>query len=478
MAVSHDLATESHTGTTASQGEASFSWSHGGAGSGVKGVLVFTFNNTSSSTDALAGVSGVTYGGSALTAVTGGSAVDTAGEQGRCTAWFLGTSVPQGTQTVVVTRVNNAAVIYAVAVTVLASGDTETNGVVLLQENQAIAEQNVTDGSPGTNSLRYAGTFSGLPTPPAAGANSTALQSIDLGAVGDAVVRETTAGQGSRPVGFADVTDDVAAVHLAIREVSSGTTGTIAVTETDDTSAISGVVANPVTGTIGATEGNDTSAISGVETQSGVIAATEGDDTSNFAGTVANPIIGTIAVTEEDDTAAFSGTSTSPAITGTIGVTEGDDTSNFAGTVVPPAVTGTITATEGDDTANFAGASTTPGTMNVTEEDDVGLFTGTVANPNTGTITGNEGDDTGAFTGLVSNPGNITATEGDDTANFVGIVANSITGTISAVEQNDTAMFVGSTTGGVVVALVASSVVSSWPVSSTVRGWLVESEVQ
>lgn len=39
-------------------------------------------------------------------------------------------------------------------------------------------------------------------------------------------VRETTAGQGSRPVGFSyGTSDDRAAVHLAVREVSAPPSG-------------------------------------------------------------------------------------------------------------------------------------------------------------------------------------------------------------------------------------------------------------
>ncbi len=218
MAVAHDLATESHTGTTGSANEASFSWSHAGAASGVKGVLVFVFQANNTGDDATS----VTYGGVALAKVSGGMAADTVTEPGRCTAWFLGSGVPQGTQTVVVARNNNANIMYGIAVTDIAATDTEiyTPGIVLLQENGSWAEQNVTDGSPGSNSVRYAGDYTGAVAPNGPGANSTALQSIDLGAFGCAAVRETTAGQGSRPVGFSNATaDDRATVHLAVREI-------------------------------------------------------------------------------------------------------------------------------------------------------------------------------------------------------------------------------------------------------------------
>jgi hypothetical protein len=216
MAVGFDASSESATASIGSSGVASFSWSHAGAASGVKGVLIFTFDNANAD-DATS----VTYGGTTVPVVTGGRALDTATEAGDCKAWFLGASVPQGTQTVVVNRNNNANVMYAVAITVTGTINTEVTGIVLLNDNQALAQQNVDDGSPGTNSMRFAGVNSGLATHPPAGANSTELQFFPstAGTRSISTVRETTAGQGSRPVGFAAATDDVAAVHLAVREI-------------------------------------------------------------------------------------------------------------------------------------------------------------------------------------------------------------------------------------------------------------------
>jgi hypothetical protein len=152
-------------------------------------------------------------------------AIDTTTEAGRCVAWFGGTFIPGGTQTVVVTRNNNGNVMYAVAITgtVAAGKIASVTGAVLLENDGTLAEQNVADGSPGANSVRYAGVNSGLGTPPAQGASSTQLHTIDFTSRGISVCRETTAGQGSRPVGFSSGTsDDRAAVHLAVIEVDPG----------------------------------------------------------------------------------------------------------------------------------------------------------------------------------------------------------------------------------------------------------------
>lgn len=89
MAIAFDKTSESHTGTTLSTSEASFSWVHPSIMATPAGVLVYTFTNADAD-DATA----VSYGGASLAAVSGGRAVDTTGEPGDCKAWFLGSGVP------------------------------------------------------------------------------------------------------------------------------------------------------------------------------------------------------------------------------------------------------------------------------------------------------------------------------------------------------------------------------------------------
>ena len=215
MAVAHSASSESHTGTTGSTNQASFSWTHTQTGT-PQGVLVFVHVMDSASDL----VTSVTYGGAALTRVTGGAAVDSAGEPGRTDLFFLGSGLASGNQTIVVNRTNNANIMYASAATVTAATDTEVTGIVLLQGDGTMAEQSVDDGSPGTASIRYAATFSGQGTAPNPGANSTSLQFIDIGNQTARLVRETTAGQGARLVGFTvAATEDRAAVHVAVREL-------------------------------------------------------------------------------------------------------------------------------------------------------------------------------------------------------------------------------------------------------------------
>lgn len=214
MAVSHDASSESHTGTTGSTSEASFTWNHTVSAS-AKGAWVGVW--TLADADY---VSGVTLGGVSMTRVT--VAADTATEPMRVTLYFLA-NPPTGSQAVVVSRTNNATSMYGVCHTVIASTTVEvySAGIVLLQENQTLAEQNVTDGSPGTNSLRFAFVGSGHSTAVPAGANSTIGQGILIGTTTTCrSYYETVAGQGSRPVGSSSGTsDDVAGIYFAIREV-------------------------------------------------------------------------------------------------------------------------------------------------------------------------------------------------------------------------------------------------------------------
>jgi len=213
------IAFDWHSVSSISTSASSFSWTHTPVGTPA-GVYVVTITSNSATEHATA----VTYGGVSLTAETGGSAVDTAGEPGVVTLWSLNSSVPSGAKSVVVTRTNDAIEMLAYAITVTSGGGCSVAGIVLLQEDGTIAEQLVDDGSPGTNSVRFAAGYCGAATAPIAGANSTLLDSIaTLGAStrSAALVRETTAGQGSRSVGMVrGASDDRAVVHWAVKEIA------------------------------------------------------------------------------------------------------------------------------------------------------------------------------------------------------------------------------------------------------------------
>ena len=221
MAVAFDSQTESHTGTTGASNVTTFNWTHTPSGT-PRGILIFVFQavDGSANTDY---ITSVTYGGVNVPAVSGGLAVDTLTEPGLCKAFFLGSGIPTGAQSVVVNRTNTNTTVqtYGIAIAVTALCDTRVPpaSIVLAQENQTPTEVNVDDGSPGTNSVRFAGAYYGGATE-TVGANSTSVNQIIFTTATCRAVRETTAGQGSRPIGFAPVADDWAAVHLAVIETA------------------------------------------------------------------------------------------------------------------------------------------------------------------------------------------------------------------------------------------------------------------
>lgn len=206
-----------HDAFSQGAGTGTISWTHTPVGT-PSGVLVFVIREDTDASLAEDDIVSVTYGGTALTAVSGGFAIDSSGEPGYCKAFFLGSSVPTGAQTVIVVATTGGHI--AGAITVTSVGDTAATGVVLLQGDGTLSEQSVNDGSPGSPSMRYAAGFSGLNSPPSVGANSTSLLSNDNGTDGQVICRETTAGQGARSIGFSSgSTDDRAFVHLAVVEV-------------------------------------------------------------------------------------------------------------------------------------------------------------------------------------------------------------------------------------------------------------------
>lgn len=222
-AVAFDAVSESHTGTTGAIN--TYSWTHTVNGT-PRAVVCFT-------TDAIGGnypYAGVTYGGVSMVEVTGGIASDAspAPEGGTMKAWFLGSGIPTGNQTVQVTESGSMTANHAYCYTFTASGNTTYAGVLSEQiTSQTLTEENINDGSPGSNSVRVMAVKSGAASVGVgglnAGANSTYSgtgMSMDLGSGVTMTVYETTPGQGSRPVGVVFATaDDVAAVYLAVVEI-------------------------------------------------------------------------------------------------------------------------------------------------------------------------------------------------------------------------------------------------------------------
>jgi hypothetical protein len=207
-----DVATESATWTTTPD---PFTFSHAGASSGVKAALVLIYWNAAS-TDL---ITSVTYGGTAMTRVVT-IGCDSAGEPGCATAYHLGASVPQGTQTVSIDHTATSDVKIATAVTLTGGFDTEVCGAGTISSGDPDDPQiavNCTNAA-----QRYSVIFSGLndPTNLTVIAGMSTISDHDFGTKSGRVDRETGTSSGSTTVGYtATGGDDVSMVAFGVSSI-------------------------------------------------------------------------------------------------------------------------------------------------------------------------------------------------------------------------------------------------------------------
>lgn len=206
-----------------SRDESSFSWSYD-PGAPAAGVFVAVFSGSITNQ-----ATGVTYGGQAMDLVAEAH-VSGAEDTGTVALYYLGSDIPTGEQTIVVSRNNNSTRMGAIGAAVSADADTEiyADGIALLEGNGSVSEQNADDGlqSGDPDSLRFAAGWFGHGSAPSAGPNSeSSLWSYQWTSSNQSarVVVEATGGNGPRPVGFETATaDERAIVHFAVREAVGG----------------------------------------------------------------------------------------------------------------------------------------------------------------------------------------------------------------------------------------------------------------
>lgn len=211
MTVSVNAATEHvRTGTTSPQ-----TFSHAGAASGVKGVVLALVHGTSSTDH----VTAASYGGVAMTRIQRN--VDTATEPGAAELWFLGAGVPQGTQTVSYTPGGTTDDFHAVAITLLGAADTEVVAQGGIDNN--VADPSVTLAYGGRTCMAFAALYGGgaAPTSFTPNANCTTVHDHDLGAFYSEIIRQTTADSANFAIGGTAATDDVAFAAIAVSEVQA-----------------------------------------------------------------------------------------------------------------------------------------------------------------------------------------------------------------------------------------------------------------
>lgn len=129
----------------------------------------------------------------------------------------------------------------------------------------------------------------------------------------------------------------------------SGSTGTLAKTNANDTSAASGTTT--ILGTLAKTNANDTSVASGTTTVTGTLAKTNANDTVVASGSTGQAT-GTVAYTNANDTSVAAGTTT---VIGTLSKTNANDSVVASG--VAGIVSGTLAYTNNNDTVVASGST-------------------------------------------------------------------------------------------------------------------------
>jgi hypothetical protein len=331
------------------------SFNIGTLGTGARAGIVFVATHGTGDI-----ITGVTWNGVAMSRLY--RAADTDTEPGSVVAYFLD-NVTNGTITV--TRTSNTVVTVGYAASISAAAKTgvtqtitrvsstqNTNADTSTTGTGASGHYAVDDGSPGTDSMRFAAAYTGAASPVGANAgSSTLLQSLDSTAFGSSFVRETTAGQGSRNVGFATgTTDDWAVVAVAVSEID--VTGTGAISARAATVAGSGTETFTATGAIAvpsatvAGTGEETLTATGALTLPAATVAGTGDHTASSGPS------GTGAVTVPSATVAGDGAlifTATGAIAAGAPTVAGSGTETFTATGAingaAPAVAGTGTET-------------------------------------------------------------------------------------------------------------------------------------
>jgi hypothetical protein len=211
MAVAFDAFSNGTAGT------GDISWTHTPVGT-PRGVIVIVLGV--SGTD---GVSGVTYGGSAMTEVTGSPNLKASTELAGVYVYFLGTSIPTGAQTVAMTSANVHLKSIS-AITLTADADTEVVDSDATINSDSAADPSVTLSLGGRTAFAAIGLVSGQDavtgiTPLT---DWTSRLEQDAGAVTVGHYTYDTIGSTDVTAGWTQTAEDATAIALAVSEVAGG----------------------------------------------------------------------------------------------------------------------------------------------------------------------------------------------------------------------------------------------------------------
>ncbi len=216
--------------SNATPGTGNLSWTHTPVGT-PRGVLVGIFYPT----DAVDAVTGVTYGGVAMTEVAGSPLIKATSEDSVVIVYHLGSGIPTGAQTVSVTISGSTVEKAAVAYTVTAGTDTVVQDTGTIS-NDSIADPSVTLDHGGNDCFDAIFLKSGVSAPtfitPFVGWTSSYEFDFGLGAAGvGGAYKFDPIGSENVSAGWTQGADDATAIAVAIREVKFPTVSSITATQ-------------------------------------------------------------------------------------------------------------------------------------------------------------------------------------------------------------------------------------------------------
>ena len=207
------VALDQVTGAGPSSG--TLTWTHTPVGTPRAVVVACESGNTADSFNA------VTYGSATLTEVTGSPNVLAGGEGGNVSAFFVGTGIPTGAQTVTVTVLDATSKACAVY-TLTAAADTEVVDTDVTINSASLTNPFATLSIGGRTSWATMGLYSGVDTisvEVTPRTNWTSLSAYDLGTEGIGDHRYNIIGSSDVNCGWTQAANDAVAVCLAVSEV-------------------------------------------------------------------------------------------------------------------------------------------------------------------------------------------------------------------------------------------------------------------
>lgn len=207
MAVAYDA-------VSVAPGGANLSWTHTPTGT-PRGILVLCEDQGQN-------ITGCTYGGVAMTAVPGSPNGKNTGEQINLAAFFLGSGVPTGDQTVEISGTLTEA-FRGVAISLTADDDTEVVDTDVSINSDSVANPTATlslDGRTSFVAMVFGSGVNALSSTPVF-ENWSGLDGFDSGAQVAAAVKYDVIGSTDVTIGWGQVADDAVAIGVAIAQVEA-----------------------------------------------------------------------------------------------------------------------------------------------------------------------------------------------------------------------------------------------------------------